>query len=89
MVVSVNITLWFSEIVCYIVWYICTNTTEKCAASTVLSRGLGQYTSMNIDEHIPSDIGHTPHDNLPEHKLLTWCLVMCFVVPSHCFVSRT
>jgi len=35
MVVSVNVTLWFSGIVCYVVWYICINITEKCTTSTV------------------------------------------------------
>jgi phage shock protein PspC (stress-responsive transcriptional regulator) len=35
MVVSVNVTLWFSGIVCYVIWYICINIAEEFAASTV------------------------------------------------------
>jgi len=40
MVVSVNITLWFSGIVWYVVWYVCINITEKCTTSTVSAQRL-------------------------------------------------
>jgi hypothetical protein len=53
MVVSVNITLWISEIVCYIVWYICVPTLQRSVLPPqFLSRGFRQYTSMNIDIYI-------------------------------------
>jgi len=88
MVVSVNVTLWFSGIVCYVVWYVST-LQRSVLPPQFLSRGLRQYMSVNVDIYVPSDTGRTPHDHLAEHTIVAnSVLVHVFCCTQSLFVSH-